>query len=94
MAKRAIGIDISSHAIRAVQLVKKSDRIYVEKVFGASTRRDSDVPADIVRQLTSRHGFDWRADVAVANRHPGAEFSISFPATRGRQDVGAGGQTR
>ncbi len=80
MAKRAIGLDITSHSIRAVQLVKKSDQLHIEKVFVAPTRRDSDVPADIIRRLTSHLGFDWRANIAVSMDHRAVffkEFKLS-----------------
>ena len=77
MAKRAIGIDITSHSIRAVQLAQKSGQLTVEKVFGASTRRNSDAPVDIIRRLTSHLGFDWRANIAVA-MDPRAVFFKDF----------------
>jgi len=66
MGKRAIGIDIGPHHIRAVQMTQDGDRLIAERVFAAPMRRSTDQPSDIMHSLASRHGFDWRADVAVA----------------------------
>ncbi len=66
MTKRAIGIDIGATEFRAVQMVRDGDRFAVEKVFIAPMRRSTDRLSDILRDLGTRHGFDWQADVAVA----------------------------
>ena len=73
MAKRAIGIDMGPCHFRAVQMVRDGDRFVLEKVFTAPMRRSTDQPLDALRALISHHGFDWRADVAVAMA-PGSVF--------------------
>ncbi|UCE98801.1 MAG: pilus assembly protein PilM [Planctomycetota bacterium] len=69
MPKRCIGIDIGSSYLRAVQLSRTNGRFNVEKVFTTQTRRSTDSPADILKSLTTRRGFDRRADVAISMPH-------------------------
>lgn len=64
MIKRCIGIDISPSYLHAVQIARTSEQFCIEKVFSTQTRRTSDSQQDILRSLTSRYGFDRRADVA------------------------------
>ena len=66
MARRAIGIDIGLHHIRAVQMARDGDRWVIERTYASPMRRSSDLPEDALRTLSSHHGFDWRADVALA----------------------------
>lgn len=66
MVKRCIGIDMDSSHVRAVQVARAGQRFRVEKVFCTQTRRRPDYPPDILRSLTTEHGFDRRADVAVS----------------------------
>ena len=66
MVRRCIGIDISPCGLRAVQIQRIGRQFRIEKTFAAPTRRATDCPSDVLRSLTSRHGFDRRADVAVS----------------------------
>jgi Tfp pilus assembly PilM family ATPase/Tfp pilus assembly protein PilN len=66
MVKRCIGIDIGFSYLRAVQIVRTEDELCIEKVFSAQTRRSKDSPLEILRRLSSKHGFDRRADVAIS----------------------------
>jgi len=69
MVKRSIGIDIGFSYLRAVQIVLTGDELRIEKVFSAQTRRSKDSPLEILRQLSGKHGFDHRADVAISMPH-------------------------
>ena len=69
MVKRCIGIDIGFSYLRAVQIARTADELCIEKVFSAQTRRSKDSPQEILRQLSSKHGFDYRADVAISMPH-------------------------
>ena len=66
MVKRCIGIDIGSSSLRAVQVSRTGEHLHIEKVFSIQTRRGSDSPPEILRSLTSKYGFDRRADVAIS----------------------------
>jgi len=66
MVKRCIGIDISSSCLHAVQVSRTGEHFHIEKVFSIQTRRSSDSPPDILRSLTSKYGFDRRADIAIS----------------------------
>jgi len=66
MVKRCIGIDIGSSCLRAVQVSRTGEQFHIEKVFSMQTRRGSDSPPEILRSLTSKYGFDRRADVAIS----------------------------
>jgi len=74
MVKRCIGIDIGSSYLRAVQIVRTGDELCIEKVFSAQTRRSKDSPPEILRRLSSKHGFDRRADVAISMPHDAVFF--------------------
>jgi len=74
MVKRCIGIDIGSSYLRAVQIVRTGDELCIEKVFSAQTRRSKDSPPEILRQLSSKYGFDRRADVAISMPHDAVFF--------------------
>ena len=66
MTQRVIGIDILNDSVRAVQMVREKDNILVEKAMDYPARRASDDTCGILRSLTRRHGFDPKADIAVA----------------------------
>ena len=66
MVKRCIGIDIGSSCLRAVQVSRTGEHFHTEKVFSIQTRRGSDSPPEILKSLTSKYGFDRRADVAIS----------------------------
>jgi Tfp pilus assembly PilM family ATPase/Tfp pilus assembly protein PilN len=69
MIKRCIGIDIGLSYLRAVQIMRTEEELCIEKVFSTQTRRSKDSPQEILRSLSSNHGFDLRADVAVSMSH-------------------------
>ena len=75
MAKKSIGIDIGRSHLRAVQIVRTTDGFRVEKAFGMQTRRSTDSPVNILRALTTQHGFDRRAEVAVCLPHHAIFFA-------------------
>jgi Tfp pilus assembly PilM family ATPase len=66
MAKRCIGIDISSSHLCAVQVLRIGKAFCVEKVFDSPGRRDTDSPSDTLKKLVGKHGFDRRAAVAIS----------------------------
>ncbi|MHC4086570.1 MAG: pilus assembly protein PilM [Planctomycetota bacterium] len=74
MVKRCIGIDIGFSYLRAVQIMRKEDQLCIEKVFSTQTRRSKDSPLEILRQLSSKHGFDRRSDVAISMPHDAVFF--------------------
>ncbi len=69
MVKRCIGIDIGFSHLCAVQIARTEEELCIEKVFSAQTRRSKDSPQEILRSLSSKHGFERRADVAVSMPH-------------------------
>lgn len=69
MIKRCIGIDIGSSYLCAVQIVRTADEFYIEKIFGSQIRRSTDSPANTLRLLWAREGFDRRAEVAISMPH-------------------------
>ncbi|MBN2457200.1 MAG: PilN domain-containing protein [Sedimentisphaerales bacterium] len=75
MVKRCIGIDMTSSYVCAVQIARDLDQFCLEKVFTAQIRRKKDSPSEKLRSLTSQHGFDHRADVAMGIPHDGAFFT-------------------
>ncbi len=69
MGKRAIGIDVSTHHVRAVQMVREGEQLHVERVFCAPTRRSTDSSHDLIHSLWHQQGFDPKAEVATALPH-------------------------
>lgn len=69
MVKRCIGIDMSSSCLCALQIARTGEQFLVEKVFSAQTRRSTDLPSQILKQLINQHGFDRRAEVAISMSH-------------------------
>lgn len=74
MVKRCIGIDIGFSYLRAVQIMRTEDELCIEKVFSAQTRQSKDSPQEILSQLSSKHGFDRRSDVAISMPHDAVFF--------------------
>jgi Tfp pilus assembly PilM family ATPase len=74
MVKRCIGIDIGFSYLRAVQIMRTEDQLCIEKVFSAQTRRSKDSPQEILEQLSGKHGFDPRSDVAISMSHDAVFF--------------------
>ena len=74
MVKRCIGIDIGSSYLRAVQIVRTGDELCIEKVFSVQTRRSKDSPPEILKRLSSKYGFDRRADIAISMPHNAVFF--------------------
>jgi len=66
MAKRCIGIDMSSNCLSAAQLWLEDGNLRIEKTFNAKTRRNTDSPSQLLRALFNDHGFDGSARVAVS----------------------------
>lgn len=66
MAKRCIGIDISSSHLCAVQVLRIGKAFCIEKVFDTPERRGTDSPSDTLKKLVGKHGFDRRAAVAIS----------------------------
>lgn len=87
MAKRCIGIDIGSTYIRAVQVCRTNGKFSVEKVFSTQTRRSTDHPPDILASLTTRHGFDHRANIAIAMPHNSVFFRNLYVGSADLQKV-------
>jgi len=75
MAKKSIGIDIGRSHVRAVQMTRTTEGYSVEKAFGIQTRRSTDSPVNVLRALTTQHGFDRRAEVAVCLPHHAVFFA-------------------
>jgi Tfp pilus assembly PilM family ATPase len=74
MAKRCIGIEIGACSLHAVQLCRTGDDFVIEKTFSMQTRRSTDRPAQLLRSLFSRYGFDRRAEVAISMPHDAVFF--------------------
>ena len=66
MPKRCIGIDIGRAHVCAAQVARTADGLRLEKTFAMPTRRSTDSVSSILHSLTAEHGFDRRADVAIA----------------------------
>ncbi|NIP53341.1 MAG: pilus assembly protein PilM [Phycisphaerae bacterium] len=74
MVKRCIGIDIGFSYLRAVQIMRTEDELFIEKVFSTQTRRSKDSQQEILIQLSDKHGFDLRSDVAISMPHDAVFF--------------------
>ena len=66
MPKRCIGIDIGRGHVCAAQVARTAEGLRLEKAFAMQTRRSTDSLPAILHSLTDEHGFDRRADVALA----------------------------
>ncbi len=70
MPKRCIGIDIGHVHVCAAQVARTAEGLRLEKAFAMQTRHGTDSVPAILRSLTDAHGFDRRADVAIALPQP------------------------
>jgi hypothetical protein len=66
MHKRCIGIDIGRVHVYAAQVARTAEGLRLEKAFAMQTQRSADSVPALLHSLTDAHGFDRRADVAVA----------------------------
>jgi len=66
MPKRCIGIDIGRVHVCAAQVARTAEGLRLEKAFAMQTRRSTDSLPAVLHSLTNEHGFDRRADVAIA----------------------------
>ena len=66
MIKRCIGIDMGRTYVRAVQIARTPEGHVLEKAFGMQTRRSTDSVSQVLQALTTEHGFDRRAEVAIS----------------------------
>ena len=64
--KRAIGIDIGSSHLCAVQIMRIGKAFCIEKVFKTQIRRSTDSPSAILKAKMSEYGFSRRAAMAVS----------------------------
>ncbi|MBN1764033.1 MAG: hypothetical protein JW860_02145 [Sedimentisphaerales bacterium] len=69
MTKRAIGIDINSDKMIAVQMARRGDTLCLEKTCTRPSRREEDTPSEFIANLFTQHGFDRRAAAALAMPH-------------------------
>ena len=75
MAKRCIGLDISSSSLRAVQVARQGEELHVERVFSKPMRRSTDSPVQMIQSLLAEHQFDKRAPAAVSMPHEQVFFT-------------------
>ncbi len=94
MVKKSIGIDMSRFHLRAVQIAAGPEGPRIEKVFGKPTRRSTDSPVDLLRALTTQHGFDRRAEVTVCLPHHAVFFADIEVDEATLQAVGGGDITK
>ncbi len=66
MHKRCIGIDIGRGHVRAAQVARTAEGLRLEKAFAIPSRTSAGSVATILRSLRDAHGFDHRAEVAIA----------------------------
>ncbi len=66
MHKRCIGIDIGRVHVCAAQVARTTEGLRLEKAFAMRIQRSADSVPAILHSLTDAHGFDRRADVAIA----------------------------
>lgn len=90
MIKKCIGIDVGRTYVRAVQMARTPDGPVIEKAFGMQTRRSTDSVSQILRSLTTEHGFDRRADVAVSMPSQDVAFVEIQTDEAGLQSLRAG----
>jgi len=64
--KRAIGIEIGSFHLCAVQIQRIGKAFCIEKVFKTQIRRSTDAPSDILKAKMSEYGFSRRVPVAIS----------------------------
>jgi len=64
--KRAIGIDIGSSHLCAVQILRIGKAFCIEKVFKTQIRRSTDSPSNILKAKMREYGFSRSAAVALS----------------------------
>src|SRR5512142_779989 len=90
MIKRCIGIDVGRTYVRAVQMARMPEGLVIEKVFGMQTRRSTDSMPKILQSLTTEHGFDRHADVAISLPSQAVSFAEIQTDAVGLQAIRAG----
>jgi Tfp pilus assembly PilM family ATPase len=75
MPKRCIGIDIGRIHLCAAQVARTAEGFRLEKAFVMPTRRSADSVPALLRSLVNEHGFDRRAEVAIALPQPAFFFA-------------------
>ena len=90
MIKRCIGIDVGRTYVRAVQVARMPEGLVLEKVFGMQTRRSTDSMPKILQSLTTEHGFDRHADVAISMPSQAVSFVEIQTDAAGLQAMQAG----
>ncbi len=90
MIKRCIGIDVGRTYVRALQMARTPEGIVLEKAFGMQTRRSTDALPKILQSLTTEHGFDQHADVAVSMPSQAVSFVEIQTDAPGLQAMKAG----
>lgn len=90
MIKRCIGIDVGRTSVRAVQMARTPEGLVVEKAFGMQTRRSTDSLPAILQSLTTEHGFDRHADVAISMPSQAVSFAEIQTDAAGLQAMQAG----
>ncbi len=90
MIKRCIGIDVGRTYVRAVQMARTPEGLVLEKAFGMQTRRSTDSMPKILQSLTTEHGFDQHADVAVSMPSQAVSFVEIQTDAPGLQAMKAG----
>ncbi|MCU0913391.1 MAG: hypothetical protein MUC88_02375 [Planctomycetes bacterium] len=93
MPKRCIGIDIGRTHVCAAQVLRTADGFRLEKAFAMQTRRSTDSLSAILHALTSRHGFDRRAAVAVSLPQHAFFFADLETDAKGLERIRAGDLT-
>jgi len=90
MIKRCIGIDLGRTYVRVVQMARMPEGLVLEKAFGVQTRRSTDSIPKILQALTTEHGFDQHADVAVSMPSQAVSFVEIQADAAGLQALRAG----
>ena len=90
MIKRCIGIDVGRRCVRAVQIARTPEGLVIEKAFGMQTRRSDDSMPKILQSLTTEHGFDRHADVAISMPSQAVSFAEIQTDAAGLQAMRAG----
>jgi len=90
MIKKCIGIDLGRTYVHAVQMARTPEGLVIEKAFGTQTRRSTDSVPKILQSLTTEHGFDRHADVAVSMPSQAVSFAEIQTDAAGLQAMRAG----
>jgi hypothetical protein len=90
MIKRCIGIDLGRTYVRVVQMARTPEGLVIEKTLGMQTRRSTDSVPKTLQTLTTEHGFDRHADVAVSMPSHAVSFAEIQTDAPGLQALRAG----